>query len=79
MTVNKQDISKLKNKLNFINSYNFKDTDKIYKKENVEDLARNINELKGKNKSLSETGLKAINYKHGSGALEAASEILSSI
>ena len=52
MTVNKQDITKLKNKLNFINSYNFKDTDKIYKKENVEDLARNINELKGKNKSF---------------------------
>ena len=52
MTVSKQDISKLKNKLNFINSYNYKETDKIYKKDNVEALASNINELKGKNKSF---------------------------
>ena len=48
MSNDKQNIEKLKNKLNFVNSYGFKYSDKIYNKNNVESLATNLKDLKGK-------------------------------
>ncbi len=52
MSNDKQNIEKLKNKLNFVNSYGFKYSDKIYNKNNVESLATNLKDLKGKNNSF---------------------------
>ena len=44
--------AKLKNKLNFINSIGFEHFQKIYDRTNVEALAPNLKELKGKNKNF---------------------------
>ena len=52
MAANKENKESLKNKLNFINSYGFEYFDKIYNKTNVEALAPNLKELKGKNNNF---------------------------
>ena len=49
MATNKQNIQNLKNRIDFVNSYNFKNLNKIYDKNSVESLAPNLKELKGKN------------------------------
>ena len=53
MTTEKQNIDSLKNKINYINSYDFKNIGKIYNKNTVKALAPNLKDLKGKNNTFS--------------------------
>ena len=53
MTTEKQNIDSLKNKINYINSYDFKNISKIYDKNTVKALAPNLKDLKGKNNTFS--------------------------
>ena len=52
MTAEKQNIDSLKNKINYINSYDFKNIGKIYNKNTVKALAPNLRDLKGKNNTF---------------------------
>ena len=52
MATKNEHTEKLKNKLNYVNSYGFECFDKIYNKSNVEALAPNLKELKGKNNNF---------------------------
>ena len=52
MTTEKQNIDSLKNKINYINSYDFKNIGKIYNKNTVKALAPNLKDLKGKNNTF---------------------------
>ena len=52
MTTNKQNIESLNNKINYINSYVFKNVEKIYDQKTVKALATNLKELKGKNNTF---------------------------
>ena len=52
MATNKQNIDSLKNKIDFINSYSFKNVEKIYDKNTVKALAPNLKDLKGKNNTF---------------------------
>ena len=48
MTTNKQNIESLKNKINYINSYGFKNVEKIYDQKTVKALATNLKEQDSK-------------------------------
>ena len=50
MTTNKENIQNLKNKINYINSYDFKSIGKVYDKNTVKALAPNLKDLKGLNR-----------------------------
>ena len=52
MTIGKQNLDGLKNKINYINSYDFKNIGKIYDKNIVKALAPNLKDLKGKNNTF---------------------------